>query len=82
MARKPKKWSGKVETHWTPPPGLFKKSAAIIANTLERNSDDCAQAMSRLNFYINRAGSNLTAKDHKRLEAAKTILHYRCSVGR
>jgi hypothetical protein len=30
--------------------------------------------MSRLNFYINRAGSNLSKKDKARLEEAKKLL--------
>ena len=80
--RKASKWSAKVKTHWSPPEGLFTKSAETIANALDRESDDCAQATERLNFYINRAGKNLSKSDRARLEAAKQILHYRCSIGR
>jgi hypothetical protein len=68
------KWSGKVETHWTPPPGLFTKSANKIASGLKDASDNLKQAMSRLNFYINRAGKNLSDKDKKRLNNAKEKL--------
>jgi hypothetical protein len=37
-------------------------------------SKDGAQAMERLNFYINRGGANLSAEDKKNLEAAKKKL--------
>jgi hypothetical protein len=82
MAARRKKWSGSVVTHSNLPEGLFTKSATTIANTLERRSHSCAQAISRLNFYINRAGSNLSAKDRTRLDAAKLILEHRCLSGR
>lgn len=71
---KKKKWSGKVETKWTPPPNFFKQSPAAIAAGLKKNSKDRRQAMARLNFYINRSGKNLTPADHKRLEDAKKLL--------
>lgn len=38
-------WSGEVETKWTPPEGLFTKSAGTIASVLKKNSKDLAQAM-------------------------------------
>ncbi len=68
------KWSGKVDTHWKVPEGLFTKSAKEIASVLKDNSKSLKQAMSRLNFYINRAGDNLSSKDHTRLEKAKAEL--------
>lgn len=68
------KWSGKVDTKWSPPEGFFSRSAQDIANGLMRASEDYAQAMSRLNFYINRAGDNLSAEDKSRLEHAKSLL--------
>jgi hypothetical protein len=80
--KKKKKWSGKVGTSWSPPPGLFTMQADVIADTLESESGSCAQAMSRLNFYINRAGKNLQKRDRTRLTAAKLILEHRCSTGR
>lgn len=67
-------WSGKVATKYSPPEGTFTKSAAHIADVLAKDSKDLKQAMSRLNFYINRAGKNLTNKDMKRLEQAKDLL--------
>lgn len=71
---KGKKWSFKVKTKWSPPEGLFKESAEKIASTLKRNSKDLKQAMSRLNFYINRGGKGLSAADKKRLNTAKDKL--------
>jgi hypothetical protein len=75
-AAKAKKWSDKVteKKKWHSPEGLFKKSAQIIAETLKKESDDYKQASSRLNFFINRAGDNLSKQDKKKLELAKLIL--------
>lgn len=73
-AKKDKKWSGDVETHWKPPKDFFKQDADHIAKELKKHSKSKKQAMSRLNFYINRAGNNLSDKDKKRLELAKLIL--------
>jgi hypothetical protein len=56
------------------PEGLFEKSASEIANTLKSKSKDYQQAMSRLSFYINRAGKNLSSQDSQRLEDAKSAL--------
>lgn len=67
-------WSSNVKTKWTPPTGLFDKSAKEIASFLKKNSNDLKQAMSRLNFYINRAGNNLSDEDKSRLELAKKKL--------
>lgn len=75
---KPKKegWSDEVTKNekWHPPAGLFKESPEKIANALKKNSKNRQQAMSRLNFYINRAGDNLSKADRKRLESAKEKL--------
>lgn len=68
------KWSAEVETEWDAPEGFFNRSAEKIASGLKRASKDLKQAMSRLNFYINRAGSNLSAEDKGRLENAKEEL--------
>lgn len=70
-----KNWSENVKTDWHPPKGFFTKSAQAIANGLKDASDDLQQAMSRLNFYINRAGANLPDADTLRLNRAKDILH-------
>lgn len=68
------KWSAAVKEKWHPPEGFFTKSASAIATGLKAESKDLKQAMSRLNFYINRAGINLSADDIKRLENAKEKL--------
>jgi len=67
-------WSGKVKTKWHPPAGFFKQSASKIASGLKKASKDMKQAMSRLNFYINRAGGNLPEPDMARLNSAKKKL--------
>lgn len=67
-------WSGDVKTHWHPPEGFFEQSARQIAEGLKSASDSLAQAMERLNFYINRGGSKLSDEAKKRLEDAKNLL--------
>lgn len=74
MADESKYWSENVDTKWHPPEGFFDGSSESIAQGLKDASDDRAQAMDRLNFYINRAGSNLSEEDRARLEKAKQIL--------
>ncbi len=74
MANEGKYWSEDVETKWHPKEGFFDGSAESIAQGLKEASDSHAQAMDRLNFYINRAGSNLQGEDRARLEESKTIL--------
>jgi Protein of unknown function (DUF3175) len=71
------KWSKEVTEHAdheAVPEGTFTKSADHIARTLKSGADSQAQAMERLNFYINRAGKNLSATDKKKLENAKDKL--------
>jgi len=68
------KWVKGVETKWSPPEGFFKQDAGKIASGLMSASKDKAQAMERLNFYINRAGKNLSDEDKSRLEDAKKKL--------
>lgn len=70
-----KKWSGDVEAKWSPKEGIFTQSGKKIAKYLKAESDSLKQAMSRLNYYINRAGSNLGSADKARLEKAKEKLH-------
>jgi F0F1-type ATP synthase membrane subunit b/b' len=69
-----KKWSGKVDGKWKPEEGFFDQSGAKIAAGLLAASKDEAQAMQRLNFYMNRAGKNLDDKAKARLEVAKAKL--------
>ncbi len=63
--------------------GTFKQSdPKKIARALERDAEESDRrksspyrsAMSMLTFYINRAGSNLTAEQRKTLEDAKQVL--------
>ena len=74
ITEKINKWSGKVKTKYSPPEGLFTKDASTIANQLATDSTDLKQAMSRLNFYLNRAGRNLPSKRKKEIEKAKELL--------
>jgi len=70
-----KKWSKDVETKWHPPEGFFEQSAEQVAQGLKDASDSLAQAMDRLNFFINRAGDKLKGEHKAMLEKAKEILH-------
>jgi hypothetical protein len=70
-----KEWSGDVETKKHPPEGLFATgTATAIVKWLKASHKDLKGAMSALNFYINRAGKNLTADRKGELEAVKTKL--------
>jgi tRNA(Arg) A34 adenosine deaminase TadA len=77
MATK-KKWSADVDTDSThPDEGLFKKSASAIAKALATKKvspKGPTSGMQMLNFYINRAGQNLSNERHAELEKAKTLL--------
>jgi hypothetical protein len=84
-----KLWSKSVTEHDRPDvlqPGVFKSgnpetiAAALqrAAEDPERASDDpYRSAMSMLDFYMNRAGRNLSAKERAALEKAKTALRKR-----
>ena len=84
--RRTKYWSGYVTEHsvalaleegvftWDNPRKIaasLKKSAEL---SLNRKATPFQSAMSMLNFYINRAGKNLAAKQKKILEKAKIEL--------
>ena len=73
-----RRWSAKVDTDSTHPEhGLFLKSARTIANALATKKvspKGPASGMRMLNFYINRAGKNLTKERVAELEEAKEIL--------
>jgi hypothetical protein len=82
----PKKWSHRVmETSdaLDLQSGIFKsKDSKKIAQSLKRSAEKSKRrkgtpyqsAMSMLNFYINRAGKHLTAKEKQPLEKAKPEL--------
>jgi hypothetical protein len=73
-----KKWSAKVDTDSThPDEGLFNESAEKIAKGLASKKvspKGPASGMRMLNFYINRAGKNLSSERHAELEKAKGLL--------
>ena len=80
-----RKWSEKVTTHsnaMTLKNNIFTRSASAIAMSLKksaqlshrRKSSSFRSAMSMLNFYINRAGRNLTPSNRRKLAAAKIAL--------
>ena len=73
-----KKWSAKVNTDSThPDEGLFNQSASSIAKALASKKvspKGPASGMRMLNFYINRAGKNLSEERLKVLEHAKKLL--------
>ncbi|MFZ1069279.1 MAG: DUF3175 domain-containing protein [Methyloceanibacter sp.] len=87
MAEKsPKRWSQEVTEHSDAldlEKGVFalkdpKKIASSLKRSAEqshrRKSDPYRSAMSMLNFYINRAGKNLSVADRARLDKAKDEL--------
>jgi hypothetical protein len=85
-AKKTRKWSAKVTERsdaMTLADDVFKqRSAAAIARSLKRSAERSRRrkaspfrsAMSMLNFYINRAGKNLSAAKRRKLERAKDEL--------
>lgn len=84
--KKPRKWSAKVTEKSDAldlEAKVFKSgNPRKVAKSLKRSSDTSKRrkgtplqsAMSMLNFYINRAGKNLPAKDKKVLDDAKEEL--------
>ncbi|EEF59588.1 DUF3175 domain-containing protein [Pedosphaera parvula] len=81
-----KRWSGEVTRHSNAldlEPNVFKQSSPHrIALSLKHSAEASTRrkaspyqsAMSMLNFYINRAGGNLSAKQKKSLVRAKSEL--------
>jgi hypothetical protein len=86
MAKSGKKWSADVTAHDHPfdlEPGLFANgSAQQIAAALKKSAQDPARhsddpyrsAMSMLDFYVNRAGANLSADQRAKLDQVKSLL--------
>jgi tRNA(adenine34) deaminase len=74
----PKKWSAGVKTVSTyPEKDLFNQDAETVAKHLASKKvspKGPASGMRMLNFYINRAGKNLSAERHTELEKAKELL--------
>lgn len=69
-----KKWSQKVQTSFHPPEGTFSKSPEEIIKALSSDGADYKTVMSRLNFFLNRAGKNVSDKVESNVETAKKIL--------
>lgn len=80
-----RRWSANVKTVSTyPPAGLFKKSAPVIARTLASkrvSPKGPGSGMRMLNFYINRAGRNLSRSRRATLKHAKELLSERIRRG-
>jgi hypothetical protein len=83
--KRAKKWSAKVTATsdaMTLQSSVFKKTPHAIALSLKRSAEKSHRrkstpfrsAMSMLTFYINRAGTNLTTAQRKKLDAAKVEL--------
>lgn len=71
-----KMWSGSVQAKKHPPAGLFASgSATEVAAWLKSAHKDTKSAMSALNFYVNRSGSNLSSARKAELEKAKELLN-------
>lgn len=74
------KWSGKVKTKFHPKEGIFKEgSPEEIATEITKDNPDLQTAMSRLNFFLNRAGKGLSSTVRANVEAAKKIVHNKLS---
>jgi tRNA(adenine34) deaminase len=81
-----KRWVSTVKTDSThPPKGLFTKKASTIASTLasKRVSPKGPQSGLRmLNYFINRAGKNLSASRRAELKRAQALLSKRLKRNR
>jgi len=87
MARsKSKRWVARVKTDSThPPKALFTKSPETIARTLASKKvspKGPGSGMRMLTYFINRAGSGLSATRRKKLERAKSLLSDRVAKER
>jgi hypothetical protein len=78
IGRSKRKWVASVKTESTyPPKGLFTKSARTIANALASKKvspKGPSSGMRMLNYFVNRAGRQLSAERQKELEKAKALL--------
>jgi len=80
------KWSAEVTEHSDAldldhdifkshdPKAIARSLKASAEKSHRRKTEPYRSAMSMLTFYINRAGKNLSAEEHKTLEAAKSEL--------
>lgn len=77
-----KKWSGKVRTRKMKQKGIFKQKGAEIAGHLLSIANDPQEAMQKLNFYINRGGSNIDGDQMEQLEKAKGIISNKIQISK
>jgi uncharacterized protein DUF3175 len=79
--KKPRRWVANVKMDSThPPPGLFIKSAPVIARTLASRKvspKGPGSGMRMLTYFINRAGRGLTTTRRAELQKAKSLLSKR-----
>ena len=76
-----RRWSAEVRTVSTyPPPGLFTKDAETIARVMATkrvSPKGLGSGIRMVQFFINRAGKNLPARQRRELERAKRLLQAR-----
>lgn len=81
-----KRWVANVNTDSThPPEGLFNRRAATIARSLASkrvSPKGPSSGMRMLNYFINRAGRNLSATRRQELEKAKKLLSLKIKAGK
>jgi hypothetical protein len=89
MSRKkegPKRWVHKVKTVSTfPPKSLFTKDAETIAKGMASKKvspKGIGSGIRMVQYFINRAGKNLPAKQKRNLEKAKRILQEKAHEGK
>lgn len=79
--RDPRRWVREVKTVSTfPPPGLFTRDAETIARvmaTKKVSPKGIGSGIRMVQFFINRAGRNLPARQRRELERAKRLLQER-----
>ena len=79
--REPRRWVREVKTVATfPPAGLFARDAETIARvmaTKKVSPKGIGSGIRMVQFFINRAGKNLPARQRRELERAKRILQAR-----
>ena len=81
-----RKWSRKIHTVSTfPPKELFTKDAKTIARSMASKKvspKGIGSGIRMIQFFINRAGKNLSAARKRELEEAKHILQEKRAKGR
>lgn len=81
-----KKWSHKVKTVSTfPPKGIFTKDAESVARSLASKKvspKGIGSGIRMVQFFINRAGKNLSETQKNELEKAKVLLQNKAAKQR